>query len=119
MKNQTALEILHLEDDSSDAVLIDRALKLQGLACHITWARNKEEFEAALGTPHLDLILSDCSFPGYDGLQALRTAKARRPDLPFLFVSGTIGEERAVETLKAGAADYILKDHLERLGSAV
>lgn len=119
MKNQTALEILHLEDDSSDAVLIDRALKRQGLACHITWARNKEEFEAGLGTPHLDLILSDCRFPGYDGLQALHAAKARRPELPFLFVSGTIGEERAVETLKAGAADYILKDHLERLGSAV
>src|SRR4051794_4434575 len=66
-----------------------------------------------------DLILSDFTLPGFDGAIALLIANSRRPEIPFIFVSGTIGEERAVEALKCGATDYVLKDRLLRLGAAV
>jgi len=66
-----------------------------------------------------DLILSDFSLPAYDGMAALSAAHQAQPETPFLFVSGTIGEEKAVESLRAGATDYVLKDHLHRLAPAV
>ena len=76
-------------------------------------------YEHALAEFAPDLILSDYTLPGFDGSEALRIAQRQRPDTPFIFVSGTIGEERAIETLKHGAVDYVLKDNRARLAPAV
>ncbi len=113
------LKILYLEDNSRDCELVEAKLKAGGLDCLFVHARTRGEFEAALATEELDLILSDYALPAYSGGAALSTARDLRPDVPFLFVSGTIGEERAVESLKSGATDYVIKDHLERLVPAV
>lgn len=112
------LRILHLEDDPADAELIAAALRADGLACECTQAQSRAEFVAAMEQPW-DLILADYALPGFDGISAQHIARARRPDVPFVFVSGSIGEEIAVERLKAGAVDYVLKQRLNRLPSAV
>ena len=75
--------------------------------------------QQALTSAEFDVILSDFSLPQFDGLTALKIARELRPDVPFIFVSGTIGEERAVESLRAGARDYILKDRLEKTESII
>ena len=117
MTNNT--RILLLEDNPDDRRLIEDMLTNDGLACHITHAETKEEFRMALETNKFDLVLSDFSLPSYSGIAALALARQLRPDTPFIFVSGAIGEERAVECLKFGATDYLLKDRLGRLGQAV
>lgn len=119
MKNIPQLKILHLEDNEDDATLIRMRLGKEGLGCSTTVAATQEQFEAALRQSAFDLILSDFSIPGYDGISALETAQSLRPEVPFLFVSGTIGEDKAVETLRSGATDYVLKERLERLGPAI
>jgi len=113
------LRVVHLEDNISDRLLINLMLKKEGLNCEIVYANSKSEFEGALKQGEFDFILSDFSIPSYDGMKALAAARTMKPETPFLFVSGTIGEERAVEGLKSGATDYILKDRLERLGLAI
>ena len=113
------LRILHLEDSDADAELVEVLLRSKGLDCHITRVETRTEFEAALEAGGFDLILSDYRLPTYDGRSALALARSRRPAVPFLFVSGTIGEERAVDSLKEGATDFILKDHFARLVPAV
>lgn len=113
------LRILHVEDDPQDAELIQSVLAANGLACEIVRVDTREAFEAALNQGGFDLILSDFSLPRFDGLLALSIAQDKRPDLPFIFVSGMIGEELAVDTLQCGAMDYVLKDKLSRLPSAV
>ncbi len=113
-----SLRILHLEDDRADAALVDATLAGEGLACTIVRATTREQFLAGLEGTY-DLILADFAVPGFDGIAAQRLAHARHPDVPFVFVSGTIGEDVAIERLKAGATDYILKQRLERLPSAV
>src|SRR5690349_20157646 len=118
-QGQNLLAILHLEDNAVDADLIRDSLDLEGIACKIRRVVTREDFEAALRDEVFDLILSDYSLPGFDGMSALSLAKSQNPDIPFLFVSGTIGEERAVESLKNGAVDYVLKDRTSRLVSAI
>ena len=113
------LQILHLEDDLMDAALIETRLEAEGVPCKITRVCGQREFLAALTLENLDLILSDFSMPTFDGLSALEIARKQRPDLPFIFISGTIGEEIAVEALKEGATDYVLKDRMSRLPTAV
>jgi signal transduction histidine kinase len=113
------LHILHLEDDPNDAALIESALAAGGLLCSTTLVQSREEFVAALEQGGIDLILSDFSLPAFDGLSALKITRAAHPDLPVILVSGTMGEERAVEALKSGATDYILKGSLARLAPAV
>jgi PAS domain S-box-containing protein len=113
------LKLLCLEDNTDDRELIAETLRADSLACEITFAKTRKEFEGALEQTRYNLILSDFSLPAYDGMRALASAGRLQPGTPFLFVSGTIGEERAVESLKAGATDYVLKTHLPRLGSAV
>ncbi|HEY9249994.1 MAG TPA: PAS domain-containing protein, partial [Rariglobus sp.] len=113
------LRILHLEDNSFDQELVRRALLNKGVGCDCVYARNKSEFEAALHRESFDLVLSDFTLPGYDGSAALALVQELCPDVPFIFVSGTIGEDRAIESLKSGAVDYVLKSNLERLPSAV
>jgi two-component system cell cycle sensor histidine kinase/response regulator CckA len=112
------IRILHVEDNLNDAQLISRLIKSAGLSARITLARDKEEFLEAIHQPH-DLILCDYSLPGFHGRDALELAKRKCPQAPFIFLSGTLGEEAAVESLKSGAVDYVLKDRLGRLVPAV
>lgn len=113
------LQILHLEDSLNDAALVKELLAEHKLDFEIFCVQTQKDFEAALERKDLDLILSDYRLPAFDGVSALALARERRPELPYIFVSGNIGEERAIETLKNGATDYILKDHLLRLVSSI
>ncbi len=112
-------KILHLEDDPLDAELIERRLKQDGVKCEIQRVDSEAGLLKALKLGAVDLVLADYSLPGCDGLEALRLAKELRPEIPLLIVSGVLGEEAAVESLKNGATDYILKDRLSRLAPAV
>jgi PAS domain S-box-containing protein len=116
---QESLRILHLEDSELEAQMIAGMLSDAGLAPSIVRARTREEYVSALRGRPVDLILSDYTMPGFDGLSALDLAREAAPGVPFIFVSGTLGEERAVEGLKRGATDYVLKGRLERLVPAV
>ena len=113
------IRILHLEDNAGDAVLVRSFLEAEGLDYEISQVHNREAFVAALEQGGFDLILSDYALPSFDGISALRLTRERDPDLPFILVSGTMGEELAVETLKGGATDYVLKERISRLGSSV
>lgn len=112
------LRILHLEDSLQDAELIRAILESDGLVCQCDRVVTRPEFVAGLEGEY-DLILSDYSLPGFNGVSAQKLAFQRRPDLPFVFVSGTMGEEVAIERLNAGATDFVLKERLERLPRAV
>ncbi|HXG61033.1 MAG TPA: PAS domain S-box protein [Planctomycetota bacterium] len=114
------LRILSLEDDLEDALLVERALRASGIRFVFRRVEGREEFLRALAEEEPpDLILSDHSVPSLTGLEALTLARERRPGIPFIFVSGHVGEQRAVEALRAGATDYILKDNLTALGASV
>lgn len=113
------LRILHLEDDPNDAELVRETLNAEGILCEIARVQTRGDFVARLRKGGYDLILADNSMPHYDGLTALADARAVHPDLPFIFVSGTLGEEVAIEALKNGATDYVLKSHLSRLAPVV
>ena len=101
---KSQLRILLLEDDPNDAELVQELLSDQ-FAIEITRAQAEDEFLAALEADLFDLILADYRLPSYDGLSALELALARCPGVPFIFVSGTIGEDVAIEALKRGATD--------------
>lgn len=113
------LRILNLEDSERDAELNEVMLSARWPQCHLVRVDNRDDFLTALEESALDLILCDYTMPGFDGVQALALARERRPEVPFLFVSGTIGEDAAIETLKNGATDYVLKHRLMRLIPAV
>lgn len=115
----SALRILLLEDLDADAELTVRELRRAGFELSVLRATGEKEFAQALEDPRLDLILADHGLPGYDGLTALELARERRPELPFIFVSATLGEEAAIDALQRGATDYVLKQRLSRLGPAV
>lgn len=112
------LRFVLLEDDSSDAELIRLELARSGLAVEWLHAISENDFRKALDA-HPDLILADYTLPGFDGLAALKIVMERCRDVPFIFVSGSLGEERAIEALKSGATDYVLKDRLQRLPAVV
>jgi two-component system sensor histidine kinase UhpB len=114
-----SLRILSLEDDPNDRQLLAAMLSRDGLQCDLVYAGNAQEFELALGQGKYDLIMSDYTLPDYDGVSALAAARRLQPDTPFVLVSGTIGEERAVRMLKSGATDCVLKDNLARLGTVL
>src|SRR6202521_437762 len=113
------LRVLLIEDSESDAELAMWRLKEAGYVCTFRCAVNEIEMRAALRAELPDLILSDFSLPGFDGMSALAIARAEAADVPFIFLSGTIGEERAIEALKSGAIDYVLKSNPKRLVPAV
>jgi signal transduction histidine kinase len=113
------IRILHLEDAPSDAELVEATLVSGGLSCRITHVDNARAFCAALDEGPFDVVLADNSLPGFNGRAALQEVGARRPGTPFVFVSGSIGEEFAVDLLKEGGTDYVLKDRLSRLCTAV
>src|ERR1019366_4092208 len=109
---KSTLNILLLEDDPNDAALIRSALETGGIACTIIRVEKRDDFVAALERGGIDLILSDFKLPAFDGLTAMKIARARHPDVPFILVSGTLGEKRAIDSLKSGATDYVLKNNL-------
>ena len=113
------LRIIHLEDDPNDKEIVTASLEQQGIDCEVIDVTTGDEFVAALGRESIDLILSDFALPGFDGLSALSLATKMKPEIPFILVSGTIGEEAAIESLTSGATDYVLKTRLSRLGPAV
>jgi PAS domain S-box-containing protein len=113
------VRIIHLEDSLLDQELVAEMLGRSGISCEFVYADNRESFQIALEGEKADLIISDFSLPGYDGARALEVARRLREDLPFIFFSGTLGEEAAVESLRNGATDYVLKQRPERLVVAV
>jgi signal transduction histidine kinase len=113
------LHILHLEDDPNDADLIQFALEGAGIVCAVTRVETQDAFVAALERGGIDLVLSDFTMPCFDGLSATKIVQTRWPNLPVILVSGTLGEELAIDALKNGATDYVLKERLSRLVPAV
>src|SRR6266567_4700990 len=113
------LRILHLEDDPDYADLVGSLLEKDGLQAELIVVSNRAGFEAALAGETFDLILADYLLPDCNGLQALSWAQQKRPQIPFLLVSGTMGEQAAIESLKCGATDYVLKHWPERLVPAI
>jgi two-component system cell cycle sensor histidine kinase/response regulator CckA len=113
------IRILHVEDNLLDAELVSATLKQEGVPHTVQLVDTEAAFYTALDSPEIDLVICDYSIPSFSGLAALKITRSTRPDLPFIFVSGTIGEESAIDALKEGATDYVLKQRLGRLGSAV
>jgi putative two-component system response regulator len=111
--------ILMVEDSAQDAKLVEHALKKGGLDFVTRRVQTREAFAEAIGEFRPDIILSDYRLPLFDGISALAVAVIESPDVPFIFVSGAIGEELAIETLKGGATDYVYKDRLNQLSPAV
>jgi two-component system, cell cycle sensor histidine kinase and response regulator CckA len=111
--------ILCLEDNDCDRELLEMTLTGEGIVCELIQVKTRSDFEAALVQNTFNLIISDFTLPAYDGLSALAAAQKIQSETPFIFVSGTIGEERALESLKGGATDYVLKDKRDRLVAAV
>src|ERR1700736_558624 len=113
------LHILHLEDDPNDAELVQETLAAGGISCHVTRVENEGGFVASLEHGGFGLILADYTLPSFDGLSALKIARQGWPHVPFIFVSGTLDEEVAIEALKIGATDYVFKTRLSRIVPSV
>ena len=116
---KSSLHILYLEDNANDAMLVQTQLEAGGITPLITRVQTREEFITALEHGDFDLIISDFTLPAFDGLAAIKIVRARQPNLPVILVSGSWGEERAIDSLKSGATDYVLKERLGRLVPAV
>lgn len=115
----TPLRLLQLEDNPIDADLILATLTEGGIPCAPRRVESRDAFVAALKEGRIDMILADYSLPGFDGIAALELARKLCPDIPFIFVSATLGEELAIDTMHRGATDYILKQRLGRLVPSV
>ena len=113
------MKLLHLEDNDSDAELAAAVICREWPDCEITRLATAREFKASLQIENYDLVLSDYTMPGFDGLSALEVVRSTCPDTPFVFLSGTIGEERAVQLMKLGAQDYVIKGNVRRLVPAI
>jgi len=113
-----AIRLLHLEDSEPDHALTMACLQRSGIAVDARRVESRAEFEAALAEPW-DIVLSDYHLPGFGGLEALQMLRASGRPLPFILVSGQIGEDTAVEAMRNGASDYLLKANLARLAPAV
>ena len=122
MEQQVAthtLRVLHLEDNDTDAALVRRVLKSEGIECEITAVSTGEKFLNQLTGQEFDLILADQNVPGFGGNAALEIARRELPDVPFIFVTGSMDEDLAIETFKQGATDYVLKTRLKRLPPSI
>jgi PAS domain S-box-containing protein len=113
------LRILYLEDEPKDAELVQASLEAEGFVCSLTRADTQADFRSFLQQGGFDLILADFTLPLFDGMSALKLAQEISPQVPFIFVSGTIGEELAIEALKQGATDYVFKTRLSRIAPSV
>jgi DNA-binding response OmpR family regulator len=112
------MKILHLEDSDDDAELICATLHREFTACHVTRVETRATFLEAMDHGDWDIILTDYSLRDYDGFSALKLALGTHPEVPFIFVTGALNEEQAVEILENGA-DYVLKHRLDRLPQAI
>ncbi|PYK97307.1 MAG: hypothetical protein DME19_16800 [Verrucomicrobia bacterium] len=112
---KSPLRILHLEDDVIDTELLQATLEMNQVVAEVNRVETREQFLNALEGGGYDLIISDYSLPSFDGLRALGLAREHWPAIPFILFSGTIGEEAAIESLRNGATDYVLKQRPERL----
>src|SRR5258708_546003 len=119
LKLMAPLHVLILEHSRTDVELILLQLRDAGLRFDYTLAENREQYRGALQQEAFDVILSAYQLPSWTGLEALQELRDAGRDTPFLLVTGTLGEEAAVECIKQGVTDYILKDHLERLPRAI
>ncbi len=113
------LQILHLEDDPDFAELVRSLFAQDGLAAEVKCVGDRAAFRAALDTDAFDVIISDYHLPSFSGLDALALVRKKDPHVPFILVSGTVGEQAAIESLRAGSTDYLLKQNPDRLPSAV
>ena len=113
------LRVLNLEDTPDDSWLLQRHLKRAGYECVLRREQTAVEFEKALRESSWDIILADYFLPGFTALDALRIARQCEPDVPFIVVSGAVGEQTAVDLLREGAVDYVMKDSLGRLAPAI
>ncbi|MDH4200006.1 MAG: GAF domain-containing protein [Spirochaetia bacterium] len=114
-----ALRILNLEDNPNDTELTLAELSREWPDAGINRVETRKEFEEALQNTNIDLILADYNLPDFDGLSALEIARQRYPEIPFVFLTGAMGEESAIETLKKGATDFVIKGRLFRLIPAI
>jgi sigma-B regulation protein RsbU (phosphoserine phosphatase) len=119
MATPVDLRILHLEDTDSDAELVEKHLRKAGVRCILERVDTRDGFVKALEEFHPDVLLADYSLPHFDGLAAIQLVRTKDPDLPIIVVTGMLGDEAAVSVIKAGANDYVLKDRLARLATAV
>ncbi len=113
------LRILHLEDNPADALLVRDQFAQDELAAEVRNVSRREDFIQALEQGPWDLVLADYRLPDFNGMEALKLVRKKFPFLPFILMSGTLGEQTAIESLKAGATDYILKQKRDRLPAAV
>lgn len=118
-KVDSKIQVLVLEDVPADVELVRQALQKAGIQAVIRQVDCRDEYVQALEAVRPDLILADHALPAFRNAEALKLARARYPDVPFIFVSGAVGEEQALQAVQEGATDYVLKDHLVRLGPAV
>src|SRR4029077_8400764 len=107
MSMRHPLRILSIEDDPRDTELIRDLLETADIVCEVTRVETQPALLASLEQGRIDLILADYTLPSFDGISALKLAMKACPDAPFIFVSGTLGEEVAIEALKIGATDYV------------
>jgi signal transduction histidine kinase len=115
----TPLRALLLEDNENDALMLGRHLKRGGYEVELEQVETADAFGRALDSGRWDVVFADYVLPGYSGLAALKEVQTRELDIPFIIVSGKIGEETAVEAMRAGAHDYLMKSNLARLGPVV
>lgn len=113
------IRILLVEDDNADAVLIRETLRGGGLAFTLHQVENEVDFLHELKRQSADVILSDHGFPSFDGFKALELARTQCPEVPFIFVTGALGEDVAIASFKNGATDYVLKNRLSQLPHAI
>ena len=113
------LNILHLEDNPRDTDLMTATLRAQGIECEVLRVDTRDAFLSELHNRRYDIVISDVSLPGFDGISAQKIWQDQRPTIPFIFLSGTFGEEVAIERLKEGATDYVLKNWIDKLPSVV
>jgi signal transduction histidine kinase len=116
---KTLLRIVYLEDDPRDAELVQEILAAGGIECALTRVETETDFTSTLEKGGVDLVLADYTLPSFDGLSALEIVQKNWPSVPLIFVSGTLGEEVAIEALKKGATDYVFKTRLSRLAPSV
>src|SRR3989454_5864515 len=119
MRQDAPVNLLFVEDSAEDVQLALRALRRDGLETLWRQVDSESAMKVALSEARPDAILSDFSMPGFDGMEALLLAREIVPQVPFIFLSGTIGEERAIAAIRMGATDYVLKSSMRRLGTAV
>ncbi len=115
----TALRVLNIEDNADDSVLLQRYLSRQGFALNFAAVADEASFKSALDECEWDIILADYNVPGFDAPYALQVLRQSGRDIPFIVLSGAVGEDVLVNVMRAGAADFILKDHMTRLVPAI